>query len=31
MVREHDALDAVPDRLLRIRGALDPLDDDRQP
>lgn len=31
VVREHDALDAVLDRSLRVRGALDPLDDNRQP
>lgn len=31
VVREHDALDAVRERLLRVRGALDALDDDRQP
>ena len=30
MVREHDTLDAVPDRRLRVRGALDPLYDDGQ-
>ena len=30
VVRKHDALDAVPDRCLRIRGALDPLYDDGQ-
>lgn len=31
VVREHDALDAVPDGFLRIRGALDSLDDNGQP
>ena len=32
VVRQHDALNAVVfDRLLRIRGALDPLDDNGQP